>query len=64
MGECEIRVLRNNLFASSFAAITNAKPENLCRRLKVIFQGEQALDYGGIQFIVALPSSSCLEIEI
>ena len=44
----EIHVRRANLFEDSFRAISRVQPADLKKRLYVIFDGEEGLDYGGI----------------
>ena len=44
--KCDVRVRRGWVFEDSFAAIMRLRPEDLCKRLMVKFEGEHALDYG------------------
>ena len=46
--KCDVRVRRGWVFEDSFAAIMRLRPEDLRKRLMVKFEGEDALDYGGV----------------
>ncbi len=46
--KCDVRVRRGWVFEDSFAAITRIPPGDLRKRLMVKFEGEDALDYGGV----------------
>jgi E3 ubiquitin-protein ligase NEDD4 len=46
--KCDVRVRRGWVFEDSFAAIMRVRPEDLRKRLMVKFEGEDALDYGGV----------------
>eukprot|EP00127_Corallochytrium_limacisporum_P005528 Clim_evm45s207 gene=Clim_evmTU45s207 len=47
-GKMEIIINRSNLFEDSFRAVMNNNPTDLKKRLWIIFEGEEALDYGGV----------------
>eukprot|EP01135_Chromosphaera_perkinsii_P006377 Nk52_evm106s485 gene=Nk52_evmTU106s485 len=47
-GECHITVKRDNLFLSSYEALSALSTEQLCKHLFVHFEGEGGLDYGGL----------------
>ncbi|XP_038160837.1 E3 ubiquitin-protein ligase Itchy-like [Cyprinodon tularosa] len=44
----KITVTRKNLFDDSFQQIMSINPQDLRRRLWIIFPGEEGLDYGGV----------------
>ncbi|XP_030069144.1 E3 ubiquitin-protein ligase Itchy homolog isoform X2 [Microcaecilia unicolor] len=44
----KITVTRKNLFEDSFQQIMSINPQDLRRRLWIIFPGEEGLDYGGV----------------
>jgi E3 ubiquitin-protein ligase NEDD4 len=44
----DVRVRRGWVFGDSFAAIMRFRLEDLRKRLMVKFEGEDALDYGGV----------------
>ena len=44
----KITVTRKTLFEDSFQQIMSFSPQDLRRRLWVIFPGEEGLDYGGV----------------
>ncbi len=46
--KCDVRVRRGWVFEDSFSAIMRLRPEDLRKRLMVKFEGEDALDYGGV----------------
>jgi E3 ubiquitin-protein ligase NEDD4 len=46
--KCDVRVRRGWVFEDSFAAIMRFRPDDLRKRLMVKFEGEDALDYGGV----------------
>ena len=46
--KCDVRVRRAWVFEDSFTAIMRLRPEDLRKRLMVKFEGEDALDYGGV----------------
>jgi E3 ubiquitin-protein ligase NEDD4 len=46
--KCDVRVRRGWVFEDSFAAVMRLRPEDLRKRLMVKFEGEDALDYGGV----------------
>ena len=46
--KCDVRVRRGWVFEDSFAAIMRLRREDLRKRLMVKFEGEDALDYGGV----------------
>ena len=46
--KCEVRVCRLWIFEDSSAAILRPRPEELHKVLTVTFEGEEALDYGGV----------------
>ncbi|KAN0132216.1 hypothetical protein V8E53_009982 [Lactarius tabidus] len=46
--KCDVRVRCGWVFEDSFAAIMRVRPEDLRKRLMVKFEGEDALDYGGV----------------
>jgi E3 ubiquitin-protein ligase NEDD4 len=46
--KCDVRVRRGWVFEDSFAAIMRLRPDDLRKRLMVKFEGEDALDYGGV----------------
>ena len=46
--KCDVRVRRGWVFEDSFPAIMRLRPEDLRKRLVVEFEGEDALDYGGV----------------
>ena len=46
--KCDVRVHRGSVFEDSFAAIMRLQPEDLHKRLSVTFEGEEALDFGGV----------------
>ena len=46
--KCDVRVRRGWVFEDSFTAIMRLRPEDLRKRLMVKFEGEDALDYGGV----------------
>jgi hypothetical protein len=45
---CDLCVRRGWVFEDSFSAIMRLRPEDLRQRLLVTFEGEDALDYGGV----------------
>ena len=46
--KCDVHVRRGWVFEDSFMAIMRLRPEDLRKRLMVKFEGEDALDYGGV----------------
>jgi len=46
--KCDVRVRRGWVFEDSFTAVMRLRPEDLRKRLMVKFEGEDALDYGGV----------------
>ena len=46
--KCDVRVRRGWVFEDSFSAIMRLRPDDLRKRLMVKFEGEDALDYGGV----------------
>ncbi|KAH9989537.1 hypothetical protein BJV77DRAFT_1016981 [Russula vinacea] len=46
--KCDVRVRRGWVFEDSFASIMRFRPDDLRKRLMVKFEGEDALDYGGV----------------
>ena len=44
----KINVSRNTVFEDSYHQITRIRPQDLRRRLYIIFRGEEGLDYGGL----------------
>jgi len=46
--KCDMRVRRRWVFEDRFTAIMRLQPEDLSKRLMVKFEGEDALDYGGV----------------
>jgi len=46
--KCDVRVRRGSVFEDSFTAIMRLRPDDLRKRLMVKFEGEDALDYGGV----------------
>jgi E3 ubiquitin-protein ligase NEDD4 len=46
--KCDVRVRRGWVFEDSFTAIMRLRPDDLRKRLMVKFEGEDALDYGGV----------------
>jgi len=44
----KIPVSRNNIFEDSFQQIMRVNGQDLCRRLYIMFKGEEGLDYGGV----------------
>ncbi|KAI9508971.1 hypothetical protein F5148DRAFT_822211 [Russula earlei] len=46
--KCDVRVRRSCVFEDSFASVMRLRPEDLRKRLMVKFEGEDALDYGGV----------------
>jgi E3 ubiquitin-protein ligase NEDD4 len=46
--KCDVRVRRGWVFEDSFASVMRLRPEDLRKRLMVKFEGEDALDYGGV----------------
>ena len=44
----KINVSRNTVFEDSFHQVTRIQPQDLRRRLYIIFRGEEGLDYGGL----------------
>ena len=51
-GICEIKVRRNHIFEDSYAEIMRQTPNDLKRRLMIKYEGEDGLDYGGIERFV------------
>ncbi|KAK7469288.1 hypothetical protein VKT23_003772 [Stygiomarasmius scandens] len=47
-GKCDIKVRRSQIMEDSYSAIMGHSGEDLKRRLMVSFDGEDALDYGGV----------------
>lgn len=47
-GKCDIKVRRNKILEDSYAAVMAQTGEDLKRRLMVVFDGEDGLDYGGV----------------
>ncbi|THV00829.1 HECT-domain-containing protein [Dendrothele bispora CBS 962.96] len=47
-GKCDIKVRRSQIMEDSYSAIMAHSGEDLKRRLMVSFDGEDALDYGGV----------------
>ena len=46
--KCDVRVRRGWVFEDSFAAIMRLRTEDLRKRFMVRFEGEDALDHGGV----------------
>ena len=46
--KCKVGVHREWVFEDSFATIMCLWPEDLRKQLMVTFEGEEALDYGGV----------------
>ena len=44
----KINVSRNTVFEDSYHQIMRIQPQDLRRRLYIIFRGEEGLDYGGL----------------
>lgn len=57
-GETHIHVNRNSLFEDAFAQIMSRKPEDLKRQLRIMFDSEDGLDYGGLSRCVSGLASS------
>ena len=47
-GQCHIKVRRTHIFEDSYAEIMRQQPNDLKKRLMIKFEGEDALDYGGV----------------
>ncbi|WFC96390.1 HECT-type E3 ubiquitin transferase [Malassezia brasiliensis] len=47
-GQCHVRVRRTHIFEDSYAEIMRQQPNDLKKRLMIKFEGEDALDYGGV----------------
>lgn len=47
-GHVKVNVSRDNLFETSFQQIMRLQPQDLKKRLFIVFKGEEGLDYGGI----------------
>ncbi|KAF5369483.1 hypothetical protein D9758_002754 [Tetrapyrgos nigripes] len=47
-GKCDIKVRRSQIMEDSYSAVMAHSGEDLKRRLMVTFDGEDALDYGGV----------------
>jgi E3 ubiquitin-protein ligase NEDD4 len=61
---CDVRVHRGRVFKDNLAAIMSLRSEDLCKRLVVKFEGEDALDYGGLSHEMFNPSYSLFEYQI
>ncbi|KAN0115918.1 HECT domain containing protein, partial [Russula decolorans] len=48
-GNYQIKVRRNHIFEDSYAEIMRQTPNDLKKRLMVKFEGEDGLDYGGLE---------------
>jgi E3 ubiquitin-protein ligase NEDD4 len=51
-GNCQIKVRRNHIFEDSYAEIMRQTPNDLKKRLMVKFEGEDGLDFGGLERFV------------
>ena len=47
-GQCHVKVRRTHIFEDSYAEIMRQQPNDLKKRLMIKFEGEDALDYGGV----------------
>lgn len=47
-GQCHVKVRRTHIFEDSYAEIMRQQPNDLKKRLMIKFDGEDALDYGGV----------------
>eukprot|EP00038_Savillea_parva_P006499 m.164170 g.164170 ORF g.164170 m.164170 type:complete len:1061 (-) comp12391_c0_seq1:129-3311(-) len=47
-GQCKIPINRNTLFHDSYTSVMNYPPDELRKKLYIIFAGEAGLDYGGV----------------
>jgi E3 ubiquitin-protein ligase NEDD4 len=52
-GNYQIKVRRNHIFEDSYAEIMRQTPNDLKKRLMVKFEGEDGLDYGGLERFVS-----------
>ncbi|KAF4617712.1 hypothetical protein D9613_006103 [Agrocybe pediades] len=53
-GKCEIKVRRTRVLEDSYGAVMALTGEDLKRRLMVNFEGEDGLDYGGVEWFFLL----------
>lgn len=47
-GQCHVKVRRTHIFEDSYAEIMRQQSNDLKKRLMIKFEGEDALDYGGV----------------
>ena len=48
IGQCHIKVNRNNIFENSYTEVMRQSASDLKKRLMIKFDGEDGLDYGGL----------------
>jgi E3 ubiquitin-protein ligase NEDD4 len=47
-GKCDLKLRRGQVLEDSFKAVMRMSGDDLKRRLMIKFEGEDALDYGGV----------------
>ena len=47
-GTCEFKLRRRRVLEDSFTAVMKLRGEDMKKRLAIKFDGEDALDYGGV----------------